>query len=77
MSAKIVRFPDINVGDIPNSLRSLADEIESGELGDAHSFTYVIDTGKGVEIGHLGFAAQPGVNAYYVLGLAMRKLEAV
>ena len=73
---KLVHLPECNIQDIPRGLRAIADEIEDGKYSDAHNLAWVIDCGDGrLEIGMLGAAPEPGVTAYYLYGLAMRKLE--
>ena len=73
---KLVRLPECNIQDIPRGLRAIADEIEDGKYGDAHNLAWVIDCGDDrFEIGMLGAAPEPGITAYYLYGLAMRKLE--
>lgn len=73
MTATLVKFPEVNLADIPASLRRLAAKIEAGE--PAASFAYVIDTGDGIELGMLGSMGVPGPEAYLLFGCAMRKFE--
>lgn len=76
MPAKLLAFPERNIQDIPRGLRELADTIEKGEYGDAHNLVWAIDCGGGrLELGMLGKAPEPGITAYYLCGLAMRRLE--
>ena len=73
---KLVQLPECNIQDIPRGLRAIADEIEYGKYGDALNLAWVIDCGDSRnEIGMLGAAPVPGVTAYFLYGLAMRKLE--
>lgn len=75
-AAKLVQFPDRNILDIPRALRTLAEEVEQGKLGDCHNIAYVIDVGNGqVELGLLGQAAERGPLAHLLLGKGMRALE--
>lgn len=75
---KLLAFPERDVQDIPRGLRALADRIEKGECGASHVLAWVVDCGDGrIDVGCLGAAAEPGAVAYYLYGLAMRKLEAV
>jgi hypothetical protein len=74
MTLKIVDFPTVT--NVPESLRTLADNIEAGEYGDAHNLAWVIDMGHGdISIGLLGQCSEPGTNAYFLFGLGMRKIE--
>lgn len=76
MPAKLLEFPSGNVRDVPRGLRELANRIEGGNYGDAHTLAWVVDCGDGrLEIGLLGSAAEAGVTAYYMYGVAMRRLE--
>jgi hypothetical protein len=78
MTLKIVDFPSQNISDIPNALRTLADNIEAGEFGDAHNMAWVIDQGDGeISVGLLGQSAEPRTNAYFLFGLGMRHIENV
>lgn len=75
---KVVEFPTSGLVSVADGLRNLAAEIESGDHGDAHNLVWVVDCGDGVVgVGLLGKSASPGAEAYYMLGLAQRKLEAV
>lgn len=76
MSAKLIRLPDVNLGDVPRALRALADAIERGEYGDAHNAAWVVDCGNGESlVGLAGAAPEPGATAHLLLGIGMRKLE--
>lgn len=78
MSATLLKFPDVDIQDIPRGLRNLADAIEAGSWGDAHNVVWVVDCGDGkVELGMLGGTAEPGAVSHLLLGIAMRKLEAL
>lgn len=76
---KVVEFPDHNAcQNIPEALRDLARSIEEGNYADAHNLVWAIDCGDGrVEIGLLGKAPEPSTAAYFLLGLAKRRLEDV
>jgi hypothetical protein len=72
----ITNFPEKSIADVPRMLRALAEEIEEGKFGDAHNLAYSIDCGDHrVEVGLCGTSPEGGVTAYYLFGLAMRKLE--
>lgn len=77
MSLKLVDFPPRDAAlSVPAALRKLADQIEAGELGDAHNLAWVIDCGDSrVEIGLTGPAPEPGPTAYLLFGLAKRRIE--
>ena len=76
MSAKLIAFPDSNLHDIPRELRNLADSIEAGRYGDAHTLVWAVDCGDSrIEVGLLGAAAEAAPTAYFLLGLAQRRLE--
>ena len=76
MSAKLVEFPIASVQDIPARLRELADDIELGNYGDAHSLGWIIDEGDGIiSVGLLGTASCPAAELHLLCGIAMRKIE--
>lgn len=77
MTLNVVKFPDHHAAlDVPESLRMLADDIEAGEHGASHSLLWIIDCGDGdISLGLMGKAGEPGTTAYYLAGLAQRKLE--
>jgi hypothetical protein len=73
----VVQFPErVAALDVPEALRGLADAIEAGEHGDAFTLLWVIDCGDGrVDMGLMGKAGEPGTTAYFLAGLAQRKIE--
>lgn len=75
----LIKFPDLpGCADVAAALRELADSIDRGDKGDAHNLAWVLDCGASrVEIGLMGKAPEPAMTAYYLLGLAQRKLEAI
>ncbi len=76
MPAELLKLPDRNIQDIPRALRTLADQVEQGKLGDCHNIAWVVDVGDGrVECGLLGAAAEAGPTAYLLFGKGMRALE--
>lgn len=76
MTAALVKFPDIDISDIPKMLRSLADDIEAGRYDDAHNLAWALDCGDGrVAIGLLGRAASAGAEAHLLFAIAQRRLE--
>lgn len=78
MTAKLLSFPDVNVGDIPKSLRNLADQIERGDYGDCHNIVWVMDEGdSNISVGLMGKSAEPAPLAYFLMGLGMRKMERI
>jgi len=79
MTLKVVQFPDRPAcQNLPDALRELAESIEGGNYDAAHNLVWAIDCGDGrVEIGLLGQSPQPATTAYFLLGLAKRRLEDV
>lgn len=76
MAAELVKLPERNVQDIPRGLRTLAEEIEQGKLGDCHNIAWVVDTGNGhVECGLLGASPEPGPLGHLLFAKGMRALE--
>lgn len=73
---KVVELPQNDINDVAKSLRNLAESIEAGHFGKALNLAWVVDCGDSqIECGLLGQSAVPGAEAYYLFGLAMRKLE--
>jgi len=61
--------------DIPGMLRNLANDIESGELGNVSQVVYVLDAGEGaVDVGLLGTAAAVGAEAYLLLACGQKHI---
>ncbi len=76
MPVELLKFPAQNVGDIPRGLRELAEQIEKGQFGDAHTLAWVIDCGDAnIQLGLLGSCSEPGPVGYHLYGMAMRKLD--
>ena len=76
MSATVVKLPDLDLADVPRTLRNLADAIERGEYGQAFNAAWVIDCGDGkVAVGMCGQSPLPGADAHLLLAMGMRKLE--
>jgi hypothetical protein len=74
LTATLLSFPEANVQDIPKQLRTIADQIENGEFGDAHNLAWVIDQGNGsVEMGLLGSYARAGAEFILLLELAKQR----
>ena len=72
---KLVEFPNSHES-VSEGLRRLADEIDHGLFDDAHNAVWVIDRGDAkIDVGILGYAAESAPTAYFLLGLAKRKLE--
>lgn len=78
MTLNVVPFPEQYAAlDIPEALRALADEIEAGEHGAAHTLLWVIDAGDGrVDMGLMGKAGEVGYTAHFLAAVAQRKIEA-
>jgi len=76
MSLSVVSFPSKDIRNVPASLRALADSIEQGLYGAAHNLAWVIDCGDArIEAGLLGSAAEVAPTAYFLFGLAQRRIE--
>ncbi len=74
----LVQLPAVDIRDVTKGMRTLADQIERGEFGDAHNVAWVIDCGDSrIELGMLGAAAEAGITAHFLFALAMRRLEAI
>ena len=71
----VVELPVTHANDLPTKLRKLADQIEAGEFEDAHSLAWVLDCGNSrIEIGLMGKAESPGVEAHFLFTLGAHKL---
>lgn len=73
----VIQFPEHFAAiDIPNALRTLADEIESGQMGGAaHALLWVVDAGDGdIEMGVMGKVSDAGFAAYFLAGAAQQKI---
>lgn len=76
MVAKLLTLPDRNIQDIPRAMRTLADQIEQGYLGNVKAIAWVVDIeGAPVELGLMGAAAEVAPSAHLLFGKAMRALE--
>lgn len=76
MAAELLKLPERNVQDIPRALRTLADEISQGKLGQVRTIVWVVDIeGQPVELGLLGAAAEVAPTAHLLLAKGMRALE--
>lgn len=72
---EVVQIPCTTVQDIPGMLRNLADDIESGELGNVSQVVYVLDAGEGaVDVGLLGMSASMGAEAYLLLACGQKHI---
>mgnify|MGYP003402815768 FL=1 len=72
---EVVQIPCTTMQDIPGMLRNLADDIESGELGNVSQVVYVLDAGEGaVDVGLLGTAAAVGAEAYLLLAAGQKHI---
>lgn len=78
MTLNVVPFPEyFSALNIPESLRLLANEIEAGEHGAAHTLLWVIDAGDArISMGLMGKAAEAGITAHFLAAVAQRKIEA-
>lgn len=72
----LVEFPGSKVDDVPEALRRLADEVESGALGEVRRLAWVIEAAGGeIGLGLIGRCAEPAPMTYMMLGLAKRRIE--
>jgi len=72
---EVVQIPCTTVQDIPGMLRNLANDIESGELGNVSQVVYVLDAGEGVvDVGLLGMSASMGAEAYLLLACGQKHI---
>ena len=72
---EVVQIPCTTVQGIPGMLRNLANDIESGELGNVSQVVYVLDAGEGaVDVGLLGAAAAVGAEAYLLLAAGQKHI---
>jgi hypothetical protein len=72
---EVVQIPCTTMHDIPGMLRNLANDIESGELGNVSQVVYVLDAGEGaVDVGLLGTAASMGAEAYLLLACGQKHI---
>ena len=72
----VVPFPGQSCANVSAQLRNLADEIDRGDYGDAHSVTWVVDCGDArIEVGFSGQSPLPAGAAHLSLAMGMRKLE--
>ena len=72
---EVVEFPGNTVANVPEMLRNLANDIESGELGNVSQVVYVLDAGEGaVDVGLLGTAAAVGAEAYLLLAAGQKHI---
>ncbi len=73
---KVIELPVVDVSNVLQTLRNLADQIEEGKFGDAHNVAWVCDCGDNrIEIGLCGSSPEPGATGHFLFGLAMRILE--
>ncbi len=71
----VVQIPCTTMHDIPGMLRNLANDIESGELGNISQVVYVLDAGEGaVDVGLLGMSASMGAEAYLLLACGQKHI---
>ncbi len=77
MSINVVKFPEHFAAlDIPEALRTLANEIEAGNHGDCYNLFWAIDAGDGViDVGLMGKSAEPAMTAHFLAAVAQRKIE--
>ena len=72
---EVVQIPCTTMQDIPGMLRNLANDIESGEMGEARQLVYVLDTGSGVvDVGLLGMSASLVAEAYLLLAAGQKHI---
>ena len=72
---EVVQIPCTTMHDIPGMLRKLADDLESGELGNVSQVVYVLDAVDGVvDVGLLGTTASAGAEAYLLLAAGQKHI---
>ena len=71
----VVKLSYGNLLDIPESLRTLADRIESGDYGQVLNLGWVIDDGDEVNVGLLGSCSNSVSEAHILLSRGLRRLE--
>jgi hypothetical protein len=65
-----------SINDVSRCLRTLADQIDRGDYGDAHNVAWIVDCGcDQIEVGMAGPTASSGAEAHYLMAKGMRKLE--
>ncbi len=71
---ELLKFPELNINDIPNGLRSLAERIKNGEYGEAINLGWIIQCENNIEYGFLGKSASPLSEFNLLLDLAKQDL---
>lgn len=73
----LVELPVTYAANLPEKLRKLAEQIEAGDFGDAHTLAWVMDCGDSrIEIGLMGKSESPGIEAHFLYSLAAHKMMA-
>lgn len=76
MALQLIQFPEHFAAlDIPAALRILADNIEAGEHGEAHTLLWIIDAGDGqIDLGLMGKAGEAGLTAHFLAAAAQKRI---
>lgn len=76
MALQLIQFPEHFAAlDIPAALRILADNIEAGEHGEAHTLLWIIDAGDGqINLGLMGKAGEAGLTAHFLASAAQKRI---
>ena len=71
---KLIDFPNNNLRDIPKMLRSAADRIETGILGEVSHAALILKNEDGIIVHGFGDEAN-SLETHYMLACAQRQLE--
>ena len=68
--AEVVKIDTGNLGNIPLTLRNLADDIERGELGEVKQLAFVYESSDGIHAGLIGLSGNWEADAYLLYARA-------
>ena len=72
---KVVDMTTRSINNLPERLRTLANQIEMGDFDDAHTLAWVMDCGNSrIEIGLMGKSESPGIEAHFLMSLGAHKI---
>jgi hypothetical protein len=76
--AEVVQLPRIDIQDVPNTLRNLADNIEAGDFGEVVSLAWVLKSANhSIQPGFIGASQSPQADGYLLFNMALRELEKI